>query len=483
MRVLYVSTEVYPFVKTGGLADVNAALPPALMNLDLDVRLLLPGLPGFMDAITKRKRLVELGGAFGAEEVTVWRARLDDVPVYLLEAPELYGREGNPYLDPNGRDWPDNSRRFALLGQVAARFADGVIENWRPDIVHSHDWHAALAPAYLAARGGDRPASVFTIHNLSFQGQFPAEIFPVLKLPPHFFSMHGIEFHGEVNFMKAGLFYADRITTVSPSYGREIQTAQYGCGMEGVLHSRAGALSGILNGIDRTVWSPRRDPHLAANYEMTDAAGKAACKNALCAEFALHCKPADLLFGVVSRLTDQKGLDLLLAVLPDLIRRGGRLAVMGAGEPEIEKKFAAAAAHFPHKVAAHIGYDEALAHRIVAGADVIVVPSRFEPCGLTQMYGLAYGTLPLVRRVGGLADTVRDADAANIASGLATGFVFDAAEPAALMAACARAFALWRKPAQWARLRETAMQQDFSWTASARHYAGLYRALRPYAAN
>jgi len=479
MRVLYVSTEVYPFVKTGGLADVNAALPPALINLNLDVRLLLPGLPGFMNAITRRKRLVELGNVFGPGEVTIWRALLNETPAYLIEAPALYEREGNPYITDDGRDWPDNPRRFALLGQIAARFADGMVENWRPDVVHSHDWHAALAPAYLAARGGDRPASVFTVHNLSFQGQFPGEVFPALKLPPHFFALHGVEFHGMVNFMKAGLHYADRITTVSPSYAKEIQTPEYGCGMEGMLLSRAGALSGILNGIDRTIWNPRHDPHLAAHYDMTEMTGKAECKRALCAELGLNCKPSELLFGVVSRLTDQKGLDLLLAVLPDLIRRGGRLVVMGSGDPVLEKKFAAAAAHYPHKVAVRIGYDEALAHRIIAGIDVIVVPSRFEPCGLTQMYGLAYGALPLVRRVGGLADTVRDVDAGSIA----TGFIFEAAEATALAAACARIFALWRKPAQWARLRETAMQEDFSWTASARHYAGLYRELRPQAMN
>ena len=480
MRVLYVSTEVYPFVKTGGLADVNAALPIALINLDLDVRMLLPGLPAFMNATSNRKRLVSIGSAFGARKIVIWLARLNDVPVYLIEAPELYGREGNPYTDGDGLDWPDNPMRFALLSWIAARFADGIIENWRPDIIHSHDWHAALTTAYLAARGGHRPASIFTVHNLSFQGQFLPEIFPALKLPPHFFTLQGVEFHGKVNFMKAGLHYADRITTVSPSYAQEIQTSQYGCGMEGVLRSRAGVLSGILNGIDQTVWDPHSDHHLAARYDKKDPSGKIACKHALCAELGLLCEQSDLLFAVVSRLTDQKGLDLLLDVLPDLIRRGGRLAVMGSGVPEIEKQFSAAVARYPNKIAVYIGYDEALAHRIVAGADVIVVPSRFEPCGLTQMYGLAYGTLPLVRRVGGLADTVRDVDSKSIAAGVATGFVIDEAEPEALAKAYARAFTWWRKPALWARLRENAMEQDFSWAASAQHYDEIYRELRPH---
>jgi len=480
MRVLYVSTEVYPFVKTGGLADVNAALPPALIDLGLDVRLLLPGLPAYLNVISGRQRLVSLGSAFGAREIVIWLARLNDVPVYLLDAPELYAREGNPYTDNDGRDWPDNPARFALLGWIAARFADGIIENWRPDIIHSHDWHAALASAYLAARGGIRPASVFTVHNLSFQGEFLPDIFPALNLPPHFFTLHGAEFHGMVNFMKAGLHYADRITTVSPSYAQEIQTLKYGCGMDGVLRSRAGVLSGILNGIDQTIWNPHNDPHIAMRYDKNDPSGKIACKNALCVELGLQCGQADLLFAVVSRLTDQKGLDLLLDVLPDLIRRGGRLAVMGTGIPEIEKKFGDAVAQYPNKVAVRIGYDEALAHRIIAGADVIVVPSRFEPCGLTQMYGLAYGTLPLVRHIGGLADTVRDADARNIAAGTATGFVFDKAEPEALAKACARAFELWHRPTLWAQLRETAMRQNFGWTVAAQEYYEIYRELLPH---
>ncbi|HUO43634.1 MAG TPA: glycogen synthase GlgA [Burkholderiales bacterium] len=482
MRVLYVSTEVYPFVKTGGLADVNAALPPALIDLDLDVRMLLPGLPGLMSAVSGRRRLVTLGSAFGAGEISIWQARLDDVPVYLIDAPELYAREGGPYTDSAGRDWPDNPMRFALLGWIAARFADGIIEDWRPQVVHSHDWHAALAPAYLAARGGNRPASVFTVHNLSFQGQYSPETFTGLKLPPHFFTLHGVEFHGMVNFMKAGLHYADRITTVSPSYAKEIQTPAYGCGMDGVLRSRAGALTGILNGIDRGVWDPATDRHIAVRYSRKDVSGKIACKRALCGELGLQGGEKNPLFAVVSRLTDQKGLDLLLEVLPDVIRRGGRLAVMGTGAPEIEAKFREAVARYPGRVAVHINYDEAFAHRIVAGADVIVVPSRFEPCGLTQMYGLAYGTLPLVRRVGGLADTVRDTNAVNIAAAAATGFVFDDAQPAALAAACARVFELWRKSALWAELRENAMRQNFGWTVSAQHYLEIYRELRPFTA-
>lgn len=481
MRVLYASTEVFPALKTGGLADVNAALPPALMGLGVDVRLLLPAFPALVGAARQRERVVVLGPAFGLDEIVISRASLYGVPAYLIEAPQFYAREGTPYGDAGGRDWPDNHLRFALLGWVAALFADGAIDGWRPDIVHGHDWHAGLAPAYLAARGGDRPASVFTVHNLAFQGQFEGAVFAQLGLPQEFFSMHGIEFHGQVNFMKAGLHYADRITTVSPTYALEIRTEEFGFGMDGLLRSRAGAIEGILNGVDGTTWNPAHDPHLAANFDLENLSGKDACKTALRAELGLDSGAAGPLFGAVSRLTGQKGLDLLLGALPGLLAGGAQLALLGSGEAAVEDAFAAAAARHPRQVAVRFEYDEALAHRIIAGTDVIAVPSRFEPCGLTQMYGLAYGTLPLVRRVGGLADTVRDADAASIAAGTATGFVFGEASAEALREAIARVFALWKMQSQWARVRRTAMREDFGWNAPAVRYLDLYRELRPRA--
>jgi starch synthase len=476
MRVLYVSTEVHPALKTGGLADVNAALPPALIKLGADVRLLLPAFPALLHAASQLRRVATLEAVFGTDPVQISHGALHGVPAWFIDAPEFYARTGSPYTDANGRDWPDNHLRFALLGWIAARFADGAFDDWRPDIVHGHDWHAGLAPAYLAARGGDRPGSVFTVHNLSFQGQFPVETFGALRLPSHFFGIQGLEFYGKVNFVKAGLHYADRITTVSPTYASEIQTAEQGCGMEGLLRARTGALTGILNGVDPQEWSPVSDARIPARYDAAHIGGKAHCKTALQTNLGLGRDAPGPLFGVASRLTTQKGLDLLLQALPRLIAGGGQLALLGGGDAELEQGFRAAAAAHPRAVAVRIGYDEDLAHQIIAGADVVVVPSRFEPCGLTQMYGLAYGTVPLVRRVGGLADTVRDAALPG-----GNGFVFDAATIGALSAALDRIFSVWREPVKWAALRSQAMREDFGWEPSARRYLALYRELRPQA--
>jgi starch synthase len=481
VRVLYVSTEIAPALKTGGLADVNSALPKALIALGVDVRLLLPAFPAIGRAATGQQRVAGFTPALGAPECTILRALIGTVTAYLIEAPGFYAREGNPYVDEYGRDWPDNHLRFALLGWVAARFADGTVEAWRPDIVHGHDWHSGLAPAYLAARAGRRPASLLTVHNLAYQGQFPADTFPSLGLPARFFATEGVEFHGRVNFMKAGLHYSDRITTVSPTYAREIETPQHGFGMDGVLRARAGVLSGILNGVDRDEWDPAHDLHIAAFYDRANLDGKLRCKAALRRRLRISARAAGPLFGVVSRFTEQKGLDWILGVIPQLVARGGQLAVLGSGERGLEEGFRAAARRFPRTVAVRLRYDEPLAHRIIAGADVIIVPSRFEPCGLTQMYGLAYGTLPLVRRVGGLADTVHDADPRGIAARTATGFVFDEPSAEGLARALERVFALWDDPREWARVRGTAMQQDFSWMSSARLYLDLYRGLQPRA--
>jgi len=479
VRVLYVSTEVSPALKTGGLADVNAALPRALIALGADVRLLLPAFPALLKATVDKEPLQHLPAAFGAPGATLMRGRIGGVPAYLLDAPAFFARPGNPYVDDSGRDWPDNHLRFGLLGWVAARMQDPT--GWQPDVVHGHDWHAGLAPAYLAVRGGVRPASVFTVHNLAFQGQFPAAAFAALGLPPRTFAMQGVEFHGSVNFMKAGLFYADRITTVSPTYAREIQTPEAGFGMDGLLRERAAALSGILNGVDPEEWNPARDRRIAATYDSADRAGKSRCKAALRRALGLSADAAGPVFAVVSRLTEQKGLDWVLQALPKMTLRGGQLALLGTGDRPLEEGFVAAAKRFRRSVAVRIRYDDELAHRMIAGADAILVPSRFEPCGLTQLYGLAYGTLPVVRRVGGLADTVCDADATTLAAGTATGFAFDEASVGGLEGALERTFDLWSRPSDWARVQLTAMRQDFSWTPSARRYLELYRSLRPSA--
>jgi starch synthase len=351
--------------------------------------------------------------------------------------------------------------------------------NWTPAVVHGHDWHAALAPAYLAAQPGARPGTVFTIHNLAYQGLFPYQLYPDLGLPPPFFAVAGLEFHGKVSFMKAGLVFADRVTTVSPTYAAEIHDVDEGCGLEGVISARGHAVRGILNGVDYQLWNPANDAVLVQNYTASNLKGKAACKLALQTEFGLEERPHALLFGVVSRLTWQKGLDLVLDALPEIVRQGGQLALLGSGDWNMEERFQQAAAAQPGAVAVRVGYEEACSHRIVAGADVILVPSRFEPCGLTQLYGLRYGTLPLARRVGGLADTVTDASQTNLDNDTATGFVFDTADVTDLLNAIGRAFAAYANAPVWSQLIHRAMAQNFSWDEAALHYAELYRELKP----
>ncbi len=489
MQVLYVTAELYPWVKSGGLGDVAAALPPALAAQGVEVRLLLPGFAGFLDAFTGIADVVRLHTPFAAERVRVVLAELPGSTglAYLVDHPALYDRPGGAYADPGGSDWPDNHRRFALFGWVAAALARGADPGWRPDIVHGHDWHAGLAPAYLAATplavapAADRGVrSVFTIHNLAYRGLFPAALYADLALPGEFFSVDGLEFYGDLSFLKAGLIYSDRLTTVSPTYAREIQTPAFGWGLDGLLRRRSDALTGILHGVDPQVWDPQHDPALPRAYGTADAAaGKAAAKSALRARLQLAEDGDAPVFGVVSRLTSQKGLDLLLAVLPGLVEGGGQLALLGAGDGWLEHGFAAAAAAYRGRVAAEIGYDESLAHLIVGGADSVVMPSRYEPCGLTQLYALRYGALPLVRRTGGLADTVVDATAVTLADGSATGFAFDDDSAPALRAALERAQSLYGQRALWRRMMQQAMTCDFTWAAAARQYHALYQSLSP----
>ena len=484
MRVLYITAELYPWVKSGGLGDVAAALPPALIAEGIDVRLLLPGFRGFLDAFGGITDIARLTTPFAAERVRVGLAHLpaSESLAYLVDHPAFYDRLGNPYAGPDGSDWPDNHRRFGLFGWIAAELARGADPGWRPDILHGHDWHTGLAPAYLSARppAAGRVPTVFTVHNLAYRGPFPGTVFPELALPPAFFSIDGVEFFGMVSFIKAGLFYSDRLTTVSPTYAREIQTPAFGWGLDGLLRTRAALLTGILNGVDPRFWDPGHDTNLPQTYGTEDAAaGKRAAKAALQRRLGLEPIESAPLFGAVSRLTPQKGLDLALAGLPDLLAGGGQLALLGSGDGNLEQAFAAAVERYRGRVGVAIGYDEGLAHLIIGGSDVILVPSRFEPCGLTQLYALRYGALPLVRRVGGLADTVVDATATNLAEGVATGFAFDDDSPSALMSAIGRAAALFREREIWQRMIRRAMTRDFSWAAAARRYAAVYRTLQP----
>jgi starch synthase len=479
LRILQVTAEVHPLLKTGGLADVLGALPAALAARGHEVRYLLPGHPAMLAELQQTRLVLELGPLFGAGRVSLLAGvlpRLGGLPAYVIDAPWLYRRPGNPYLAPNGHDWPDNLARYALLGWTAAQLtAGGLDRDWEPQLLHAHDWHAALGCAWLAAHPGHPTpgrASVYTIHNLAYQGLHPLQTLP--GLPEAALGPEGLEYFGQLSCMKAGLVAADRISTVSPSYAREITTPTGGAGLHGLLQARAGDLHGILNGIDLAQWDPATDPTLPARFHARRMAGKAQCKAALQQEAGLDPQPDAPLLVVVSRLSEHKGLDLLLAALPVWLAGGGQLLLQGTGEPWLEQAFRDAAERHRGQVACWIGYDEDRAHRIIAGGDLIAVPSRFEPCGLTQLYGLRYGTLPLVRAVGGLIDTVTDADAAALADQRANGFVFHSVHPAALAATLERALALYRQPAIWKRLQRRAMAERHDWNTAAIRYEALY---------
>lgn len=484
MRVLQVCAEIFPLLKTGGLADVAAALPPALVAEGADVRVLLPGFPVFLKALQDAGTVAELTLPFpslGGGRVRLVHGFLPEggVHAFLVDAPGLYDRPGGPYADERKVPYADNHLRFATLGWMAGQMAAGVDSYWRPDVVHAHDWHAGLAPAYVRAesvRAGHRlAASVFTVHNLAYQGLFGAEVFHDLALPAEYWGVHGVEFHGHVNFMKSGLYFADRITTVSPTYAQEIQGWEQGCGLQGLLHDRRHQLDGILNGVDDAVWNPSLDPLIPHPYKVRQLVGKTRCKSGLVDELGLSGDASGPLFCAVSRLTEQKGLHLMLEALPWLLEQGAQFALLGSGDAWMEEAFRQVAAQHPTQVAVHIGYDEDFAHRLIAGSDAIVVPSRYEPCGLTQLYGLKYATLPVVRRVGGLADSVHDTRLETLDTD-ATGFVFDTFDVSGLQSALMRALALYRRRADWTLVQRRAMQQPFGWSQAAQRYLQAYRA-------
>lgn len=482
MNVLQVSAEIFPLLKTGGLADIAGALPAALKAVGCDARVLLPGFAPIMADLENSAVLVDLHAPWG-ERVAVRLGYLASLNVmaYVIDSPSLYLRHGSPYEDINRQPYPDNYRRFALLGWVGARLANGLDTRWQPRVIHSHDWHAAMVSAYMAFTSAQElyVASVYTVHNLAYQGVFAPRHFFELGLPAAAFSIDGIEFHGQLSFMKAGLFYADHITTVSPSYAREIQTPEQGCGLDGLLRTRSRELTGVLNGVDDSVWNPATDPAIAYAYDADKPAGKARCKTVLQQELGLEVQADMPLFGIVSRLTEQKGLHLVLAALEELVAKGGQLVVLGAGDPVLEAAFRTRAAANPKSVAVHIGYDESFAHRIFAATDVTMVPSRFEPCGLTQMYGLKYGSLPLVHHVGGLADTVVDCSLEDLANETANGFSFHQFGLDELLRAMDRAFALYARKSEWRTVRARAMRQALGWDRAAAQYMNLYRRLCP----
>jgi starch synthase len=480
MRVLFVTAEAYPLAKTGGLADVSRALPIALRRRGHDVRLLMPAYPRAYLRIEKPRIIAKIEPILGVDDATLIAGSFPDadLPVLLIDSPSLFRRNGGLYQDDQGRDWPDNALRFAFLSHVAARLAMGTPEvGWTPDVVHANDWHAGLLPLLLSLEKGPKPSTVFTTHNMAFQGNFPASWLPRLGIPKEHFCAEGVEFYGQVSFLKAGLTYADRVTTVSPTYAAEILTPEFGCGMEGVLERRGDEFVGILNGIDDSLWNPATDASLPRNYRESDISGKRTCKTALQSEFGLAVSPDTPLIGFVSRITNQKMADIIIEVLPWIVEQGAQFVAVGEGDPALEAAFEQAKEMFSGRVAVTVGYDEPLAHKLQAASDILLAPARFEPCGLTQLYALRYGTLPVVRRTGGLADTVTDATATSIAERMATGFVFDEADRESLEAAIARALALYREPLTWRRLQLQAMGQDYSWDASAARYAALYGAV------
>ena len=474
LQVLSVASEAYPLVKTGGLADVVGALPGALAREGTAIRTLLPGYPAVLRAVEgKGEAIHAIPQLFGGPARLI-AARIGDMDVIAIEAPHLYDRAGNPYLASNGTDWPDNATRFAALGRVAADLALGALPGFVPDVLHGHDWQAGLAYAYLAAAGTRRPGTIFTIHNMAFPGQFPAWTMPELGLPWSMFTVDGVEYWDTVSFLKAGLVYADRITTVSPTYAAEILTPGNGMGFDTLLRDRAAVLSGVRNGIDEAVWNPATDELLAQRFSMSTIAARAGNKRALQQTFGLPVEDK-LLFGVVSRLSDQKGLDLLLEAVPLLLALDAQLVLLGSGDRWMEEAYRAAAVRHPQAIACRIGYDETVAHAVQAGSDAILVPSRFEPCGLTQLCALRYGAVPVVARVGGLADTVVDANEMAVASGAATGIQFSPVTGEALRTALRRTAELYADQDAWSRMVLAGMKTDVSWRRPARRMAELYR--------
>jgi starch synthase len=475
LRVLFVSPECAPLVKTGGLGDVSAALPAALRELGIDVRVLLPGYPGVLAGVNHAREVAQLTLFEPPRVSRLLESRLaGGVPLMVLDNPPLYRRGGGPYQDESGDDWKDNGLRFGLLSKAAALFGSASSPlSWRPHIIHGNDWPAALACAYLHYTSEPRAANLVTVHNLAFQGNFEAGMLAPLGLPPASFAAEGLEFHGQLSFLKAGLYYADAISTVSPTYAREIQGEAGGAGMHGLLQRRHTALSGILNGIDTTEWDPATDRHRPHHYSASSLERKRLLKRLLQERLKLAHDAQDMpLLGMVSRLTHQKGADLLVQAAPELVALPAQLAILGSGQREEEDALRALAAQHSGRIAVAVGFDEPLAHLIEAGADMFLMPSRFEPCGLNQMYSQRYGTPPIAHATGGLADTIVDYTRGN-----ATGFLFDEPTAAALVAAAGRAAAVYRERDSWRRLQRNGMARDFSWIVPARQYAELYRRL------
>jgi len=478
MDILYCSSEAYPLIKTGGLGDVSGSLPGALQELGNDVRLVLPAYPEVLEHAGPLSSIASLAVSGTAQPVQILKGQFPGsrVGLYLVDSPVHFRRPGNPYVRDDGSDWPDNAARFATFARAIVALALGEADpNWTPELVHCNDWQTGLVPALLSQHD-TRPATLFTIHNLSYQGLFPKAAFTALGLPASLWSIDGLEFHDQLSFLKGGIACSDWVTTVSPTYAQEICTAEFGYGLEGLLKYRAAKLSGIINGMDCEVWNPATDSHLAHSYDVHSLQHKAFNKAALQQELGLPVEAGTLLMGHIGRLVEQKGVDLILDALDELFEQPLQLVILGDGEEALERRLREAAARYPQQLAIRIGYDEPLAHRIEAGSDCFLMPSRYEPCGLNQMYSMRYGTVPIVHSTGGLADTVTDLDDKTARDYTATGFTFEADSPAALLEACGRALAYYQTSrVDWWKLVITGMKKDFGWSNSAQQYLSLYQ--------
>jgi starch synthase len=483
LSVLFAASEVAPLIKTGGLADVAGSLPAALMHAGIDVRVLVPGYRQLLEAVKSRGKLVSFPALGEMPASQVLASKLPNgVPLLIIDCPQLYDRPGGPYQDTAGNDWPDNALRFGLLSYLAAVLAGpsspiSTPISWRARILHCNDWQTGLAPAYLRFMAGDKPRTIMTIHNLAYQGVFPPQTTSRLGLPPSSFGPDGVEYYGNMSFLKAGLFYADHITTVSPNYAREIQSEPLGMGLQGLLAHRAASLTGILNGIDVDAWDPETDPYIARYYNAVRLPAKLENKRALQARLGLEPNDQIPLLASIGRLAYQKGFDLIEEIAPALLELPAQLAILGSGDAALQDALQALSKAHPGEAGVFIGYDESMAHLIEAGADIFLMPSRFEPCGLNQMYSQRYGTPPVVHDTGGLHDSVVDCNAATLSDKTATGFVFAPATAAALLAAVKRAIAAYEDRRTWRQLQKSGMARDFSWDASAQRYVALYESL------
>ncbi len=475
-KILFVTSEVHPLIKTGGLADVSGSLSNALLDLGGDVRLIMPN---YQAIKTNEEIYYKSTVRVNNRDANILETRLPgtQVLVWLVDCPEFFGFPGNPYVDEQGNAWANRAERFALFCRIAVEVAmnRGYLD-WIPDIIHCHDWQSGLVPALLSLEAS-RPATVFTIHNLAYQGLFPKATWISLNLPRQLWNSDGIEFNGMLSFIKGGLVYADHITTVSQTYAEEIQTADFGYGLEGLLSHRKDNLTGIINGIDVDQWNPETDPAISKHYDILTLPQKQLNKTALQNRHALPVDNNIPIFVLISRLVEQKGIDMIVACLPEMLKLPLQFILLGKGESRFEQQLSNFANRYPDKIAITLGYDEALAHQLEAGADVFLMPSRFEPCGLNQLYSQRYGTVPIVRKTGGLADTVVDVLPETFSDKTATGFVFNQATSGSLMEAIKRALIVYSQPETWKQLQINGMQKDYSWNNSAKEYMELYEKL------